>query len=388
MDGLRLSLNSFAEMTSDRAAAVGRAFDAHPTLRPIKVGGDPARITVGLSLEAVIRDHGLPVEWQTVRRNGRYPDLECGSIDLLPGRGKWFGTPLESPRAGQYEYLLVGHDIEQDWLPVTMESPGSVSEAAALFEELALAIDASYGFVAADSALNSHSPNRVTADLPGVFWLNYFGPAFVVMYPHLAEQDGARVLSTGGVLIKTTALPWRDPTSPPPPGEARLASMFGRTAFQFARPNLVLPTVEQHILASPGTGEMPWETWQSSRDVAAQGRKYESARRRLAKALTDRSTPVLAPNSVEWSTSLDRSDWPDFVTHIARRVRGDLAGTVGRAVAAIVVNSPVGHEQQILIDTNLGAVQISWYVEDVTTVEVRLLSSSGLVEVCETWSDL
>ena len=118
-------------------------------------------------------------------------------------------------------------------------------------------------------------------------------------HDHLAEQDGSRVLSTGGVLIQTTAEPWRVPTSPPPPGEARLANVFGQTALQLARPNLALPSVYQHILASPGTDEMPRETWQSSRDEAAQRRKYESARKRLTKALTDRSTPVLAPNSVE-----------------------------------------------------------------------------------------
>ena len=52
MDGLYLVLRSFADMTMDRARAVGRAFDAHPLLRPVKVGGDPARIGVGPSLEA------------------------------------------------------------------------------------------------------------------------------------------------------------------------------------------------------------------------------------------------------------------------------------------------------------------------------------------------
>lgn len=52
------------------------------------------------------------------------------------------------------------------------------------------------------------------------------------------------------------------------------------------------------------------------------------------------------------------------------------------------MSSPVGNEQQIVIDTNLGAVQISWYVEDVTTVAVRLLGSFGLVDVCQTCSDL
>jgi hypothetical protein len=52
--GLTLHLDSFADMTLDRAVGVARVFDAHPHLRPLKVGGDPARITVGDSLARLV----------------------------------------------------------------------------------------------------------------------------------------------------------------------------------------------------------------------------------------------------------------------------------------------------------------------------------------------
>src|SRR5918994_6743756 len=104
MDGLYLVLRSFADMTVDRARAVGRAFDAHPLLRPVKVGGDPARIGVDPSMEALIAKQGLPVKWQTVRRNEKGPEFEGGEIDLLPGCGNWIGTQNN----GEWDYFLTG----------------------------------------------------------------------------------------------------------------------------------------------------------------------------------------------------------------------------------------------------------------------------------------
>src|SRR6187397_2482779 len=73
---LRLHLVSFADMSLDRAVGVARVFDAHPHLRPLKVGGDPARTTVGDSLAGLVEAHRLPVEWLTVRVNRRYPEFE------------------------------------------------------------------------------------------------------------------------------------------------------------------------------------------------------------------------------------------------------------------------------------------------------------------------
>ncbi|HEY6748517.1 MAG TPA: hypothetical protein VI357_22715 [Mycobacteriales bacterium] len=126
MDGLYLVLRSFADMTLDRARAVGRAFDGHSLLRPVKVGGDPARIGVGPSMEAMealIAKKGLPVDWLTVRRNGKWPAFESGEIQLLHGRGGWTGTQ----KNGEWEYLLAGHEIKQYWLATTMTETGAVA---------------------------------------------------------------------------------------------------------------------------------------------------------------------------------------------------------------------------------------------------------------------
>ena len=143
VDGLYLVLRSFADMTLDRARAVGRAFDGHSLLRPVKVGGDPARIGVGSSMEALIAKQGLPVDWLTVRRNGKWPDFESGEVQLLPGRGSWTGIQ----KNGEWEYLLAGHKVEQYWLATTLTETGAVAAAASLFEDLAVAMDAAYGYL-------------------------------------------------------------------------------------------------------------------------------------------------------------------------------------------------------------------------------------------------
>jgi hypothetical protein len=85
VDGLYLTVQSFADVTLDRALAVARVFDAHPRLRPVKAGGDPARIRVEPSMEAVFTKQGLPIDWLTVRRDGELPDFEMGQIKLSMG---------------------------------------------------------------------------------------------------------------------------------------------------------------------------------------------------------------------------------------------------------------------------------------------------------------
>ena len=108
VDCLDLAIRSFAEMSTERALAVARVFDAYPYLRPRRVGGDPARIKVEPSMEAVVEAAGLPIEWLTVRRN-EGSAFEGGQIDLFPGREGWTGEQED----GDWTYSLTGHSIEQ-----------------------------------------------------------------------------------------------------------------------------------------------------------------------------------------------------------------------------------------------------------------------------------
>jgi hypothetical protein len=379
VDGLYLELQSFADMTGDRVLAVARAFDAHPHLRPVKVGGDPARIKVEPTMAAVFEQHGLPIEWLTVRRSGRYPDFEGGQIDLLPGRGSWIG----SQEGGQWEYSLTGHSIRQHWLPITMSTPAAASEAAELFEELAIALDAAYGYAVSDTWRNG--PLSLTFNVPGVFWLNYFGPSFVAHRPDLLVAKGARALSTGGALIRTTESPWQPQESGTPTWQTPLRTILGQQAFQAIRFNPSLPTIDEHVAASPGDMEMPWVRWLAKKATADQAKKHAGALGRLAKAVEGRIEPILPSDSVEWSTSFDLPDWQEFARYLTRKLKGDLTRAVGKAAIAVVTTAPLDDEGSILLDTQLGPIRLGWFIDDVGSVAAYVYGSNEVRDLCDQW---
>ncbi|MBO9554895.1 hypothetical protein [Cellulomonas sp.] len=378
MDGLLLAITSFADMTPDRASAVGRAFDAHPLLRPVKVGGDPARIRVDDSMERTLHEHGLPVEWLTVRRDGRWPDFEGGRITLLPGRGSWSGSQED----GRWEYSLDGHEVSQHWLSGTLAAPGALAEAAGLLEDLVVAMDAAYGYVTPFARLPR---GPIVNQLPGVFWLNYFGPAFLAGRPGLRDVRGARELATGGVLVRTAdgPSPVADGSSDP---RAELRELFGPDAFEFRRPQPALPTAEDHVAVSPGTQEMPWEPWLRDKRVEDLAKRHAAARRRLATALERRPVAVVVPDdALEWSTSFDLPDWDRFAAHLARALRGDLSGAIGKALVTVVATAPLDEQDHVVLETRMGAVRLCWFVGDPDTVDVHVHGSAQVAELCQSW---
>jgi hypothetical protein len=376
VDGLYLTVQSFADVTLDRALAVARVFDAHPRLRPVKAGGDPARIRVEPSMEAVFTKQGLPIDWLTVRRDGELPDFEMGQIKLFHGRGSWLG----SPEAGELTFLLIGHQVEQHWVQATMIEPAAVDEVASLFEELVIAMDAVYGYVVRDSLLPRPTVGNLEGALPGVFWLNYFGPAFLTARPELTAASGARTLPTGGVLVRTADQAWQ-----PFEQHTELRTILGEQAFQWLSPNPSLPTIDQHVAASPGTTEMPWVSWLAKQAVEDRGKKHARARKRLAKATARRTEPVLAADAVEWSTSFDLPDWQDFAKYLTRKLRGDFATAVGKAAIAVVTTAPIDDEGSVLLDTRLGTIRLGWFIDDEDTVDAYILGPSEARKLCEQW---
>lgn len=255
MQDLQLAIRSFADVTHDRALAIARALDAHPHLRPLRVGGDPARIKVDPSMETLVANQGLPIDWLTVRRNEPGGAFEGGKINLREGRGVWFA---EERPDGEMDFTLIGHELEQTWEADTLEAdPASVEQIAMLFEALVSATDAAWGCVLAEAWRPRPFNTTITAALPGIFWMNYYGPAFVSRYPELPDHPRARLLATGGVLIRTTDEPWEPDERSTPAWQADLRDLFGTRAFKWKRPNPALPTVEDHVAASSGTMDMP-----------------------------------------------------------------------------------------------------------------------------------
>jgi hypothetical protein len=373
MAGLGLKLTTFADMTNERALAIALAFDAHPNLRPLKVGGDPARIKVEPSLAALVEAHGLPIEWLTVRRNGKYPDFESGEIDLLPGRGGWIGSKED----GAWTFSLLGNHLNQGWVETTIAQEGALDEIAALFEDLVVAADAAHGYVikAAQGWVRGDPKYQL---LEGS-WLNYFGRAFIDRAPELLSLPRARLLSTGGVLIRMRELP-SDPRST---NDNLVEEILGRRAFSRQRGTSHLPTVEEHLLASPGTDAMPWDGWEERDEADKRTKKFAAAKRRLAKALAERAEPSVVPDPIEWSTSFGLDEWQAFAPRLAKALSGEMTTAAGKAVLAVIENAPLDHEGSVSLNTKLGPVRLGWFIDDVDIVDAYLFGTEELQELCE-----
>lgn len=360
----------------ERALAVARAFDAHPVLRPRKVGGDPARITVDPSLEAVVSTHGLPISWLTFRETK--PDFEMGSVDLQHGRGGAAGTKNED---GAIQWELISHSVVQEWGRTVTHDPGLVREVAELFEELVLTLDAAWGAIAVDQRLSAGP--EVWKKLPGVFWINYFGPAFRAKYPMLVQLPRARVTSNGGVLVRTTPQSASDLTSSPVATTIRDA--FGAHAFEFANRNPALPSVEDQLAAAPGPEEMPWVAWERARAERSREKRHASARKRLHTLLAARPAPEPSDAAVEWSTSLDIDVWKPLFSYVKRRVRGEMTSPLGAALFAVIATAPIDEQDSVTLTTALGVVQLGWFIDDVDTVTVTFVGPEEIARLWESW---
>lgn len=396
---VRLLLESFADMSLERAVAVAAVFDAHPHLRPVKVGGDPARTTVGDSLAARVEDNGLPVDWLTVRLGKRYPRFEGGEIRLFEGRGGFSGSQVD----GEWEYVPHPHRVTATFLAESIPTEEHLEEVVTLFTELAEAFDACSGHVASGWELWRHqqwarprpSPAFVLRELPNVFWLNCFGPAFTNRWPALKEvEDGRSDLPNGGVVIRTTPDPWPDDPADEGPFDApwkhQVVAATGTTPYVAgtSEPSrdlgVVVPSVEEHFAASPGTDEMPWVKVLARKDEVKRGRRHESAHaKRVALAAERDPAPALPDDAVEWSTSFDLDDWERFHRGLKRALKGDTTGPLGTALAAEIRTAPVETEDEVDLRTDLGVVRMSWFIDDTDVVDLTLWGPPDLTTVCD-----
>lgn len=392
MTDLLLEMETVTDMDLDRAAAVGQAFDADPELRPRRVGGDPARIRVDGTLEDLIRRTGLPIDWLTVRINSRREGFEGGQIALRPGRGGFVGWPRPD---GSHEFHLVPNRVQVGFLRSwTDGEAGRLDRVAALFVRLCDAMDACYGIATVLPRSRGLPPSDV--ELGDVGWLNYFGPASLERWPRLANLslDTARTRN-GGVAVRIADAPWTiDARVKRPVIDAIGPHAFERGPRPIRQRGVRVPSYEDHMRYSPGTQEMPWGAWlrkrAEAREESSRRRRYASARkRRLAAAPEDQRPHV--ERTAEWSASFDVEDWRSFGPVLLRRLGGELVGSLGRAIVDEVASAPHGVEESVGVRTDVGPVEVRWFVDDIGTVDLYFFGASalhGLIDrEYERWSD-
>jgi hypothetical protein len=389
---LLLEIESVTDMDLERAAAVGRAYDADPELRPVRVGGDPARTRVEGSLEALVRRTGLPISWLTQRVNTRQ-EFEGGEIVLRPGRG---GYTAWDEADGSRTFLLapnkVDHSVLRSWAD---GEPGRLDRVADLFTRLCEAMDACYG--AATLLPRKRALPPVDMGLGDIGWLNFFGPAFVERWPAL-ESTGLPTtkVANGGVVLRIADEPWAiDDAARQPVIDAVGWDALLRTWGPGTPRGLHVPSYEEHMRHSPGTMEMPWVRGEieraADRAERTRERRYASARKRRMRAQEGRPDlpPVTRP--AEWSTSFDADDWRSFGKRLFRRLGGELAGPLGNALLEEIASAPVNLEESIVLAAEAGPVDVRWFIDDVDTVDIYFFGSSEVTtlvaSVHEAWGE-
>jgi hypothetical protein len=385
---LELEIRSVADMDIERAASVGRAYDADPDLRPARVGGDPARVKVEGSLEELIRRTGLPIDWLTVRVNTRQ-DFEGGEIVLRPGRGGYMAWDEPGGvRTFQLAPHKVAHGVLRSWADA---EPDRLERLTGLFGRLCNTLDASYGVATLLTRMRHVLPMDV--GIGEVGWLNFFGPAFVERFPRLRELG--EPAANGGVHIRIAPTPWdlgdaeRQPVIDALGTHAFLRSWGGDTPR-----GVHVPSFEDHMRHSPGTEEMPWIRGEIERAAAnaarTRERRYASARKRRLRAQEGRAELPGVARASEWSTSFDADDWHSFAPHLFRRLGGELAGPIGKALVAEIETAPLNHEESIVVATVIGPVEVRWFIDDTETVDLYLFGAAELTAlvdaVHERWS--
>jgi hypothetical protein len=388
---LVLEIESVTLMDLERAAAVGRAYDADPELRPLRVGGDPARIKVDGSLEALIRATGLPIRWLTVRVNTRQ-DFEGGEIVLYRDRG---GYTSWNEADGTRTFLLVPHKVDHSVLRSWADAEhGRLDRVAGLFTRLCEAMDACYGLTSALPRKQRIPPLDV--GLGDVGWLNFFGPALVERFPRLRQVVGATEVGNGGVVIRIAKEPWDlDDTARQPVVEAIGHDAFVRTWGPGAERGIRVPSYEEHMRHSPGSMEMPWIRGEAERAAAhaerTRQRRYAGARERRLKAKEGRTDLPPVAHDVEWSTSLDADDWLSFGRRLFRGLGGELAGPIGKALLDEIATAPLNLEESEMVAAEAGPVEIRWFIDDFDTVDIYLFGPKEVItaveRVHEAWSE-
>lgn len=217
MSTVDLDLYSFADLRRPGILGeVGRAFDAEPSLRPELIDTrEPLRNRI-VSAEAYFANSGMHVETADYLFGRRQTPRLSGALSAPSYRD-------EDLADAPHRLYAFTDDADEEWLA----DAANLESLARLFAGLAGAFQASYGFVA-DGRMSRQqrgefararqrrqyapAPPDETSDrhsIRDVYWLNYFGPAYLELWGDRIAGLGIRQDSTsnGGVVIWATETP-------------------------------------------------------------------------------------------------------------------------------------------------------------------------------------
>ncbi len=215
---LDLELYSFRDLRrADALVGVGRAFDADPSLRPEFIDTrEPLRNRIA-SAEGYFSGSGSNVDTGDFLLGRRHAPRLSGALSAPSYRD-------EELRDAPHRLYAFTDDSDEEWLG----DSANLEALARQFVRLAGAFDAFYGFAADDRMARQQrgefarirqrrqyapAPPDESSDrhsVRDVYWLNYFGPAYVESWAERLVGLGIRQEPTtnGGVVIWATETPF------------------------------------------------------------------------------------------------------------------------------------------------------------------------------------
>ena len=215
---LEFDLYSYANLRRPGVLAeIGRAFDADPRLRPDRMDvRDPIRNKIASAAGYLDNAVALVANEDILFERRREPHL-TGELSAPAYR--------EAERWEEAHRLFAGAgDRDEAWF----HDPAHLEAFARMFVRLVIAFEASYGFAAdhqmwrqqAGEFARARRRGEFAPQTPGprsdghsvrdVYWLNYFGPAYVELWGDRLEGLGTRreVTPNGGIVIWATETPF------------------------------------------------------------------------------------------------------------------------------------------------------------------------------------
>ncbi|WP_114854704.1 hypothetical protein [Brachybacterium sp. YJGR34] len=380
-------------LTVSKRTALGEVFDAHPVLRPARIGDDPPRTIVGDSIVSHLAAPKLPL-WLIGAPN-RQEEEATWFIDLSP---EW--QAVEGPggakqvvRATSRLALFVG--------PERARAAGGPDGLAGFFAELGDALGASYGCIFPEGfydKLDAWYPDVQCRPDPreglgSVYWLQYFGPAFADRYPGLRDLPLTMTTARGATVYRATDRPEHTlkPDGGPLEGDWRepLVSVLGEKPFHFdSSENAALPSDEEHASHDPNSESAPVDLLERLDREARErderrAREYTRAHDRRLQLERRRVPPAEVDTSQEWSTNFDSDQIQRFWKALRSCLAPDITGPYAGALSREMANAPRESTGKVLLGSAHGAFVLSWWAEDEESLTVAVHGPRAVIRCFE-----
>jgi hypothetical protein len=99
--------------------------------------------------------------------------------------------------------------------------------------------------------------------------------------------------------------------------------------------------------------------------------------------MADRGDPGAVLPENEWSISFDADDWRSLGRRLFKRLGGELAGPLGKALLEEIASAPLNLEESVAVTTEIGQIEVRWFIDDVDTVDIYLFGPPELPDLID-----